>query len=63
MICSPSEDGLHGGEAEALDEVLQVAGVGAVRGPGEPEVTAGQELDAAPVHLARASVLASSSFL
>ena len=48
------EDRLHGGEAEQLDEVLQVAGVGAVRGPGEPVVAAGQQLHTAPVHLAQA---------
>jgi hypothetical protein len=34
--------------------VLHVAGIGAVRGPGESVVTTGKDLDAAPVHLAQA---------
>jgi len=32
------DDGFVRGEVEELDEVLEVAGVGAVRGPGEAVV-------------------------
>ena len=45
------EDALHGRVAEHVDEMGQVARVGAVRGPGEAVVAAGQDADAAPVHL------------
>src|SRR5690348_2750333 len=47
------QDGFHRGEAEPLDEVLQVASVSAMRSPGEAVVAAGQDADAAAVHLAQ----------
>src|ERR1700751_5824577 len=47
------QDGLHRGEAEKLDEVLQGAGVGPVRAPGEPVVSAGQYPDTPLMHLAQ----------
>ena len=48
------EDGLHRREPEPLDEVLEVAGVRPVRGPGEAVVAAREQLDAPLVHLAKA---------
>ncbi len=46
------DDALHGRVAEHVDEVREVPRVGAVRGPGEAVVAAGEDADAAAVHLA-----------